>query len=152
MKGTDGSSSAVDKAAGGSQYWSRLATSPSNSEMPTAIGKLRSRAATTAAKDDVINAVMLAIESPPRGATSTPHRPANDIVTAHTPHEMRAVVVPDKDVRASESTMARTRSPTEVRFRISTPELTTRGTAIYTIIWPREMTVPRTPYYCTTTP
>src|SRR5260370_35128131 len=144
MKGTDGSSSAVDKAAGGSQYGSRLATSQSNSKMPPAIGKLRSRAATTAAKDDVINAVMLAIESPPRGATSTPHRPANDIVTAHTPHEMRAVVVPDKDVRASESTMARTRSPTEGRFKISKPELTTRRSAIDTMIWARVMTVPRT--------
>ena len=48
------------------------------------------------------------------GAASTPTRPARAMLTAHTPIEIRLGLVPDREVMAGESTMARTRSPMSV--------------------------------------
>ena len=48
------------------------------------------------------------------GAATTPMSPARNVLAAHTPAEIRSGLVPDSDVMAGESTIARTRSPTRL--------------------------------------
>ncbi len=48
------------------------------------------------------------------GADSTPASPARKTLAAHTPMDTKAGLLPDSEVIAGESTMARTRSPTSV--------------------------------------
>ena len=52
--------------------------------------------------------------SPMIGADSTPTSPASPMLTAQTPIDMALGLVPDSEVIAGESTMARTRRPTSV--------------------------------------
>ncbi len=48
------------------------------------------------------------------GAARTPARPAKKVLTAQTPIEIAAGLVPDRSVIAGESTMALTLRPTSV--------------------------------------
>ena len=48
------------------------------------------------------------------GPASTPASPARNVLLAHTPIDTAVGLVPDSDVIAGESTIARTRSPTSV--------------------------------------
>ncbi len=97
---------------------------PIRSPTPTATGKLRSLAATTAANDAEMSRVKLTASSPMIGAASTPVRPARKVLTAHTPMEMAVGLVPDRSVIAVESTMALTLRPTSLYFSASAPATT----------------------------
>ena len=85
-----------------------------SSPTSTATGRLRSLAATTAAKEAAIRSVNWLGSSPMIGAASTPHSPAKKVLTAHTPTEIAVGLVPERSVMAGESTMARTLRPTSV--------------------------------------
>ena len=58
------------------------------------------------------------------GAARMPARPARNVETTHTPAAMRDGLLPDSEVIASESTIARTLSPASVKRRISAPTTT----------------------------
>ena len=68
----------------------------------------------TAAKAAAMRRVKSVASRPMTGADRTPVRPARKMLTAHTPTDTAVGLVPDSDVMAGESTMARTRSPTSV--------------------------------------
>ena len=80
----------------------------------TATGRLRRRAAITAANAAIISRVKLTGSSPTIGAETTPTSPARNVLAAHTPAATAPGLVPDVAVSAGESTIARTRSPTSV--------------------------------------
>jgi hypothetical protein len=94
---------------------------PIRSATPTATGRLRSLAATTAAKVAAISRVKFAASRPMIGAASTPARPAKKVLTAQTPIETAVGLVPDRSVIAGESTKALTLSPTSVKRRTTRP-------------------------------
>ena len=62
------------------------------------------------------------------GAASTPAKPANKVLTAQTPMEMKFGFVPERSVIAGESTIARTLRPTSVKRRITAPATTVTST------------------------
>ncbi len=62
------------------------------------------------------------------GAARMPTSPARNVATIHTPAAMRDGLLPDSDVIASESTIARTLSPASVKRRISAPSTTMAST------------------------
>src|ERR1700722_14324336 len=78
------------------------------------------------------------------GADRTPDRPARKMLTAQTPTDTWVGLVPDSDVMAGESTMARTRSPTSLYRTTIAPISTTRITQAYTMIWSRVTGTPMT--------
>ncbi len=92
---------------------SEVAT-PISNPIRTATGRLRSLAATTAAKEAAIRIVNWLGSSPMIGAARTPHSPAKKVLTAQTPTEIKVGFVPERSVMAGESTMARTLRPTSV--------------------------------------
>ena len=81
---------------------------PIASEISTAAVSDRSRAATTAANAAAIKVAMPAGVRPLVGATRMPANPASMVLTAQTPRAIRPGLVPDREVIASESTLART--------------------------------------------
>ena len=88
------------------------------------MGRLRSRAAMTAAKAAAMSSVYLFGSRPMTGAARMPARPASMVETTQTPAAMRDGLLPDSDVIASESTIARTLRPASVKRRISAPNTT----------------------------
>ena len=117
---------AVSELLAGRYFWITSVTTPIASDAATARGRDRSRAATTAAKDAAMSVVMPSVVSPLVGATRTPARPARPALTAHTPRDTRPGWVPDSDVIASESTIARTRKPTSVKRSTTVPTTSTK--------------------------
>src|SRR5258708_6597717 len=104
----------VSELLTGSQSWLTSVMIPMATATPTATGRLRRRAATTAAKADAMSAVMPSGVRPLVGAARTPTRPASAVVTIQTQIEILAGLTPDKEVIASVSTIARTFRPTSV--------------------------------------
>src|SRR5580704_19568371 len=105
---------------------------PIRSPTMTATGRLRSRAATTAANDAAMRSVNWPGSSPLSGAMSTPAKPAKNVLTAHTPTEIAVGLDPDRSVIAGESTIARTfrpisvlRNTTATRTTIATTQINT---------------------------
>ena len=96
------------------KYCTRFPAMPMKSPTATATGRLRSRAAITAANAATITNVKSPGSRPTTGAASTPTRPASPMLTAHTPMEIRSGLVAESEVMAGESTMARTRRPMSV--------------------------------------
>src|SRR3978361_576314 len=84
----------------GRYVWMTSVMMPIAMAPPTATGRLRSRAATTAANADAIRAVMPPTVKPLEGAERTPASPARAVETIHTPTEIRAGFTPDSEVRA----------------------------------------------------
>ena len=123
--GTLGTTAAAKELAGSRYFWIRLVVTPITSATTTAIGRLRSRAATTAAKAAAIITVMPSTERPAVGAMRMPARPASTALAAHTPIETRPGLVPFRLVSASESTSARTLRPTSVKRSTPTPTAST---------------------------
>lgn len=78
------------------------------------MGRLRSLAATTAAKLAAMSSVMLLLVNPFVGATRMPARPANIVLTAQTPTDTRFGLTPDNDVSASDPTRALMCNPARV--------------------------------------
>ena len=89
-------------------------TTPMSRPTVTAMGRLRNRAAITAAKAAAMRRVKLPESSPMMGAASTPAKPAKNVLTAQTPMETALGLVPERAVMAGESTSARTFRPTSV--------------------------------------
>ena len=87
---------------------------PMASPTKKATGRLRILAAMTAEKAATIRSVKSPESSPMIGADSTPVNPASPTLTAQTHIDTRSGLVPEIDVMAGESTMARTRRPTSV--------------------------------------
>src|SRR6476659_4036380 len=112
--GMDGTMLAVISLSGGNQYWTRLPATPIRRPTKTAMGRLRNRAAITAANAAAMSSVYLLESRPMTGAARMPARPASMVETTHTPAAMREGLEPDNDVIASESTIARTLSPASV--------------------------------------
>src|SRR6266851_960130 len=83
------------------------------------------------------------------GADSTPARPARKMLAAHTATDTAVGLIPDNDVMAGESTIARTRRPTSVYRSTSAPTTTTKITQPYTMIWSTVTGTPRNWYTCT---
>ena len=75
---------------------------------------MRILAAMTAANEAAIRIVNWLGSRPMIGAASTPHSPAKNVLTPHTPTEIAVGLVPDRSVMAGESTIARTFRPTSV--------------------------------------
>ena len=142
--GMAGTMLAVISLSGGSQYCTRLPTTPISRPMPTAIGRLRSRAAMTAANAAAISSVYLSGSRPMTGAARMPASPASKVETTHTPAAMRDGLLPDSDVIASESTIARTLSPASVKRRMRKPKTTIPSTQAYAITWSSVTAVPNT--------
>src|SRR5579871_6067305 len=92
-----GISAAVNELFGGNHFWMTSVTMPMRKEIPTAPGRERSRAATTAAKAAVMRVVMPAGVRPWDGATRIPARPARVVLTAHTPSATRDGFVPERE-------------------------------------------------------
>ena len=88
MNGTASMISLVQALAGGRYRWMSEVATPISSPTATAIGRLRSLAAMTAANDAAMSRVKLTASSPMIGAASTPVSPARKVLTAHTPIEM----------------------------------------------------------------
>ena len=122
--GIDGTMLAVISLSGGSQYCTRLPAMPMSRPTATAMGRLRSRAAMTAANAAAISSVYLFGSRPMTGAARMPARPASMVETTQTPAAMRDGLLPDSDVIASESTIARTLRPASVKRRMSAPNTT----------------------------
>src|ERR1700722_16093598 len=114
MNGTASMNSVVQELEGGRYPSMSDVAMPMRSATPTATGRFRSRAATTAANDAAMRIVNLLGSSPTMGAASTPAKPAKNVLTAQTPTEMEVGFVPERSVIAGESTIARTFSPTSV--------------------------------------
>src|SRR3954447_25536508 len=117
---------AVKELLGGRYFWITSVTTPIASAAATAPVRDVRRATTTAAKAAAINVVIPVVVRPAVGATSTPARPARVALTAQTPSDTRLGLVPDSDVIASESTIARTRRPTSVKRSTARPKPTTK--------------------------
>ena len=66
------------------------------------------------------------------------------VETTHTPAAMRDGLLPDSDVIASESTIARTLRPASVKRRISAPNTTMPRTHAYAMTWSSVTAVPNT--------
>ena len=115
---------AVKELLGGRYSCTTSVTTPMASEMATAAGRERRRAATTAAKAAAIKVAIPSGVSPLVGATRMPANPASMVLTAHTPTATRPGLVPEIEVIASESTLARTYRPTRVNLRMSVPART----------------------------
>jgi hypothetical protein len=64
-----------------------------------------------------------------------PESPASTIDTTQTPAAMRDGLLPESEVIASESTIARTLSPASVKRRIRKPRITMPSTHAYEITW-----------------
>ena len=77
------------------------------------------------------------------GAARIPDSPARNIETIHTPAAIRDGSLPDSDVIASESTIARTLSPASVKRSTSAPSTTIASTHAYVITWLSVTTVPK---------
>ncbi len=103
---------------------------PIRNPTATAMGRLRSLAAMTAAKLAATRSVKFPASSPMIGAASTPAKPAKNVLAAHTPTETSPGLVPDRSVMAGESTMARTLRPTSVKWRTTAPTTMVTSTAI----------------------
>ena len=99
---------AVKELLGGRYSCTTSVTTPMASEMATTPVNERRRAATTAAKAAAIRVAMPTGVRPLVGATRMPASPANMVLTAHTPTATRPGFVPESEVIASESTLART--------------------------------------------
>ena len=136
----------VSELLGGSQSWITSVTIPIAIATPTAVGRLRRRAATTAANADAMSRVMPSGVRPVAGADSTPASPASAVVTIQTQIEILAGLTPDRDVIASVSTSARTFRPTSVNWRTSVPMITTAMTQPNAMIWSRVTTAPKILY------
>ena len=94
---------------------------PIRSATVTAMGRLRRRAAITAANAAAISRVNLPASRPITGAARMPERPARKVATTQTPAAMRDGLLPESEVIASESTIARTLRPASVKRRMSAP-------------------------------
>ena len=119
---------AVNELPGGRYSCTTSVTTPMASEMSTAPASERRRAATTAAKAAAISVAIPTGVRPLVGATRMPASPASMVLTAQTPTATRPGLVPDSEVIDSESTLARTYSPTRVNLRRSVPARTTKST------------------------
>ena len=73
-----------------------------------------------------------------------PERPASIVDTTHTPAAIREGLLPDSEVIASESTIARTLRPASVKRRMSAPATTMPMTHAYEMTWSRVTAVPNT--------
>ena len=103
--------------------------SPSANPATTARPRYLSLAAITAANAEEISKVKLSAEdNPTMGATSTPVNPARKVVPAQTPIDTRPGFVPDSEVSAGESTIARIARPASVKRSIAPPTTTTEAT------------------------
>jgi hypothetical protein len=136
----------VSELLTGRYRWLTSVMSPMAIATPTAAGRLRRRAATTAANADAMSAVMASVVRPLLGAARTPARPASAVVTIHTQTEILAGLTPDKDVIASVSTIALTFRPTSVNRRISVPITTTARTHPKAMSWSRVTVAPKIAY------
>ena len=114
MKGMAGITSALNVLELEKKYCTRFSAMPMSSPTAMATGRLRSRAAITAANAATMTSVKSPGSRPTTGAARTPTSPARPMLTAQTPMEIRSGLVADSDVIAGESTMARTRSPMSV--------------------------------------
>ena len=109
-----GRTAAVNELLGGNQYCTSAPAIPIPSPTTTATGRFRSLAAITAAKAATIRRVKFPGSSPMIGAERTPVRPARPMLAAQTPTDTAPGLVPESDVIAGESTIARTRRPMSV--------------------------------------
>ncbi len=114
MNGMAGITSALNEVELEKKYCTSVPAMPMRRPTATAIGRLRSWAAMTAAKAATITSVKSPGSRPTTGAAKTPTSPASAVLTAQTPMEMRSGLVADSEVMAGESTMARTRRPMSV--------------------------------------
>ncbi len=114
---------AVNELLAGRYFWMTSVTTPMARDTTTAPASERRRAATTAANAAAIRVVMPSVVNPLVGATRMPAKPASVALTAHTPSDTRPGCVPDSEVIASESTMARTRRPTSVKRSTTVPTI-----------------------------
>src|SRR5262245_35181660 len=90
----------------------------------TAIVTLRMRAAMTAANAADTSNVTVAGSRVTTGAARMPARPARNVATTQTPAATGEGFVPESDVIARESTIARTVSPASVKRRTNAPATT----------------------------
>ena len=116
-----GMMAAVKSLLGGRYFWMTSVTTPIAKAAATAPASDVRRATTTAANAAAIKVVIPTGDKPLVGATSTPASPASVALTAHTPTETRFGLVPDSEVIASESTIARTRKPMSVKRSTAVP-------------------------------
>ena len=100
----------------------------------------------TAAKAAAVSSVNLPASRPMTGAARIPDKPARNSATTQTPAAMRDGSLPDNDVIASESTMARTLKPASVNRSTSAPSTTIASTHAYVITWFSVTTVPKNGY------
>src|SRR5579883_2916893 len=107
-KGMLGMMAAVNELSGGRYFWTTSVTTPMASDTATTATSERRRTATTAAKAAAIKADIPAVVRPVLGATRMPANPAIIVLAAHTPRATRPGFLPDSEVIASESTLART--------------------------------------------
>jgi hypothetical protein len=112
---------AVKELFGGRYFWMTSVTTPIANAAAIAPASDVSRATTTAAKAAAISVVIPDADNVLVGATRMPARPASVALTAQTPTDTRFGLVPDSEVIASESTMARTRRPTSVKRSTAVP-------------------------------
>ena len=78
----------------------------------------------TAANAAAMSSVNFPESRPMTGAARMPASPARKVETTQTPAAMRDGLLPDSEVMASESTIARTLRPASVKRRISAPMTT----------------------------
>src|SRR5262245_18540729 len=114
--------------------------------MTTAIGRLFRHAAMTAANAPAVSNVNFPASSPITGAARMPERPARNMAMTQTPAAMRDGLLPDSDVIASESTIARTHNPASVNRSTIAPTTTIAITHAYVITLFRSTVVPNTWY------
>ena len=79
-KGMLGMTAWVNELLGGTKYWMTEPAMPIASPTATAIGRLRSRAAITAAKAETMSRVKLLGSRPSSGAETTPTSPARKVL------------------------------------------------------------------------
>ena len=141
---------AVTSLSGGRKYWTRLPATPMSSATITAMGRLRRRAAITAANAAAMSRVNLSgVEADDRRGEDA--RRARRGTLPPSTRRPRCVegLLPESDVIASESTIARTLSPASVKRRISAPITTMASTHAYAMTWSRVTAVPNTVYTST---
>ncbi len=128
-----GMTACVKELLGGRKYCTTDPAMPIPRPTATATGRLRSRAAMTAAKAAIMRRVKLLESSPTIGAETTPMSPARKVLATQTPAATMSGLEPESDVMAGESTIARTRRPTSVYRRRTVPTTRTSTTQKYTM-------------------
>src|SRR5215212_9382683 len=133
--GTLGTTRLYQLPCGSRYFCSTVVASPMAKATRTATGRLRSLAATTAVNAAAMRKVMVSALTPAVGANRIPASPASVLLTAQTPTDTRAGWTPDRLVNASESTSARTLSPTSVKRMTTVPSTRTTRTPRYVATW-----------------